>query len=809
MRITHEITLDMKNSAQRQIIEVKQGDCLSRQIVIALFDGGTIWPVPEDVTILQVAFYKPDRTGGLYDKMPDDSTACTAAGNLITAQLHPQMFTVNGLVLCELRMLNEDGLRLSTFSWYMMVAESATNKIRSEDYYNFASLTAMRNDIGVLRELQTEEKQNIVAAINEVLRVSKSAKIPIARGQSDDGTDFIAHGELPTVALKGDGPHIGKGTQIVFIPERSNLDQPTLSINGGEAIEIRMRAAGNADGSTAELTKELSTGMLRQGVPYTLTFCGKYWLIDSNISVLASVNDEAEAELMREFAAKAISVSDSDMVAVPVINSMDELTDGSKVGVAKIVRGKDETASDTGCVELPTVEKVTEIVEDSNAFAVENGLVCVPVAEELAVVGGVNSAGCEWYQLEFAEEAAAVGDDIPDAAAYAVMDEPYLKEWGWQCCLHDAAKGDTVSMDLYRWLYRCIKQRFSIVSRMIVIVGLDGVKRTYTCATNGGEAVMNGNSVDGMYYLNIPLVQFPNLTQQYLKNMLYRVKEDNPDLLYTRMPNTSFLSHDYEGDPYSMGVNGGYSCVYSMEVSNERADEMMETVNAAVNTIKEKLAQVHGIAVGQSLTVAQKVTVAKVIHDYICTFAHGQYEEEGQDAGNYWASILYSAFDPQLKSRCSGYTQAFNYVARMYGIESIYMSGVGYVDTNEDGDYADYGESGGHAWVAIRLSDEPYGTYPNDSHKWSCIDVYWDEPTHEAVVSGVSPARDDIIWNYFLNIDNIFPKVGSERYQRAHRSITTTSGYGMYPTALLSGMDAQPKLHMPYNGETNEFGGNT
>ncbi len=439
------------------------------------------------------------------------------------------------------------------------------------------------------------------------------------------------------------------------------------------------------------------------------------------------------------------------------------------------------------------------------ALAVQNGLICTPMSDETSIVGGVNASGCAWYALEHTAEVMAIGEEIPEAVAYAQMDEPYLKEWGWQCCLKETLNGDKTAMELYRWLYRCIKQRYSIVSRTIVIVGKDGVKRAYACATNGGEAVMNGNSVDGMYYLNIPLVQFPNLTQQRLKNMLYRVKEDNPDLLYTRMPNTSFLLHDYEGDIYGMGVDGGYSCVYSMEVSNERADEMMETVNAAVNTIKEKLAQVHGIAVGQSLSVAQKVTVAKVIHDYICTFAHGQYEAEGQDASNYWTSILYSVFDPELKSRCSGYTQAFNYVARMYGIESIYMSGIGYLDTNSDGDYADYGENGGHAWVAVRLSDEPYGTYPSDASKWSCIDLYWDEPTHEAVVSGVAQSRDDVIWDYFLNINRIFPAVGSDSYKRAHRMITKTSGYGAYPTERFDGTIVQPSLNMPYDGDTNEW----
>ena len=169
MKITHEITLDMKKTGQRQVIEVKQGDALSRELAITLYEGGTVWPVPEDATILQVAYYKPDRTGGLYDTLPDGSVACTVNENVITVQLHPQMFTASGMVLCELRLLNEIGAQLSTFCWYMQVSASATNGIKSEDYYNFASLEAMRKDLGLLSDLQTLVKSSLVAAINEVL----------------------------------------------------------------------------------------------------------------------------------------------------------------------------------------------------------------------------------------------------------------------------------------------------------------------------------------------------------------------------------------------------------------------------------------------------------------------------------------------------------------------------------------------------------------------------------------------------------------------------------------------------------------
>ncbi len=68
--------------------------------------------------------------------------------------------------MCELRMFNENGTQLSTFCWHMQVAQSATNQLKSEDYFNFASLEQLRKDIGILSNLMTAEKGSLVAAIN-------------------------------------------------------------------------------------------------------------------------------------------------------------------------------------------------------------------------------------------------------------------------------------------------------------------------------------------------------------------------------------------------------------------------------------------------------------------------------------------------------------------------------------------------------------------------------------------------------------------------------------------------------------------
>ena len=119
------------------------------------------------------------------------------------------------------------------------------------------------------------------------------AALPVARASSGDGIAYTAEGDdLPTVSVADHSSQIsavGKGRQIVFVPmEKNQSAQPTLQINGGEIIPIRMRApqTQNNDDQSPEATLPVPVGALMCGVPYTLTFCGKYWLVDSHIATV-------------------------------------------------------------------------------------------------------------------------------------------------------------------------------------------------------------------------------------------------------------------------------------------------------------------------------------------------------------------------------------------------------------------------------------------------------------------------------------------------------------------------------------------
>ena len=187
MDITHKISLDLQQTGARQVMFAKQGDCLTRIARLLLYDGGTEFTVPSG-TITQIAYAKQDGKGGVYDTMPDGSAACTMSGNVVTAKLHPQMFSVAGIVACELRLLTGSGAQLSTFSWFITVQASAAEGIVSEDYFRFASLDGLRSDVGDLSDLSTSAKDNLVAAINEVLGRLPADFVTSVAGMTGDVT---------------------------------------------------------------------------------------------------------------------------------------------------------------------------------------------------------------------------------------------------------------------------------------------------------------------------------------------------------------------------------------------------------------------------------------------------------------------------------------------------------------------------------------------------------------------------------------------------------------------------------------------
>lgn len=131
-------------------------------------------------------------------------------------------------------------------------------------------------------------KGNPVATRAEITQSLVGLGVPIVKESAASAelarNTYAASGDnFPTVIPADQTPDhrpVGKGSQIVFIPEHNNTGtDPTLTLNNGVAVPIRQRAA--IDTQTADNTVQIAKNTLIQGMPYTLTFCGVAWLIDS------------------------------------------------------------------------------------------------------------------------------------------------------------------------------------------------------------------------------------------------------------------------------------------------------------------------------------------------------------------------------------------------------------------------------------------------------------------------------------------------------------------------------------------------
>lgn len=95
MKINHAIQVDLAQPGLLPRLQATQDDSVSRVLQLRLKENGRPWPVPEDATVL-VQFRKSDRTGGVYDTLPDGSAAWQIRGCEIFVILAPQVLTAAG-----------------------------------------------------------------------------------------------------------------------------------------------------------------------------------------------------------------------------------------------------------------------------------------------------------------------------------------------------------------------------------------------------------------------------------------------------------------------------------------------------------------------------------------------------------------------------------------------------------------------------------------------------------------------------------------------------------------------------------------
>lgn len=135
MKIIHKLEMELTERGLAQKIDVVQGDCNTRILELSLRSNGEEWPVPEGVTV-RLRYCKSDGTKGIYDTLPDGSTAWSVEGNCVTISLAPQMLTAPGMVLAQVVLIGGTA-ELAAFAVQIHVERNpAAGAMESEDYLN-------------------------------------------------------------------------------------------------------------------------------------------------------------------------------------------------------------------------------------------------------------------------------------------------------------------------------------------------------------------------------------------------------------------------------------------------------------------------------------------------------------------------------------------------------------------------------------------------------------------------------------------------------------------------------------------------
>ena len=135
--VTTELDLNMQLPNVAVVSYAVQGDTLYRQITANLYDESTPWTPPAGA-LATVRFKKPDGHFGLYDTDEDGNTAVTWAGNVATIKIVQQALALAGDVTMQVNFYTSGGVKITAFSWEMLVQPEAVTdtEIISTDYFN-------------------------------------------------------------------------------------------------------------------------------------------------------------------------------------------------------------------------------------------------------------------------------------------------------------------------------------------------------------------------------------------------------------------------------------------------------------------------------------------------------------------------------------------------------------------------------------------------------------------------------------------------------------------------------------------------
>ena len=155
MKINHKLHLDLASPGLPPRLQVTQDDSVSHVLQLHLKENGKAWPIPADTTVL-VHFRKSDRTGGVYDTLPDGSAAWQIQGNALLVTLAPQVLSAPGETALAVTLIQGDS-RLTVARIVLQVAACPGFAGVSESYSYVSAFVPQPADPKVGQMLQIKE----------------------------------------------------------------------------------------------------------------------------------------------------------------------------------------------------------------------------------------------------------------------------------------------------------------------------------------------------------------------------------------------------------------------------------------------------------------------------------------------------------------------------------------------------------------------------------------------------------------------------------------------------------------------------
>ena len=140
MTIIHKLSIDLTQQVCPVLVEAVQDDC-GRALALMLHTNGIPWSIPDGISAI-VRYRKSDGIGGEYDTLPDGTCAWSAADNILTVALAPQVLTTAGET--SLSVVLTDGQNtISTFDILLRVQPGLHKRIaKSDKYVNVSSVSS-------------------------------------------------------------------------------------------------------------------------------------------------------------------------------------------------------------------------------------------------------------------------------------------------------------------------------------------------------------------------------------------------------------------------------------------------------------------------------------------------------------------------------------------------------------------------------------------------------------------------------------------------------------------------------------------